>query len=251
MIKGIKNVIELLEENRCPYWFIAAAPKEPAKSQDESTGLEENFTFLQSLPHLQKSLERLEAGKYYISFWDNPKSKNTRFGEWFLIESQAGTSSSILGIASTSPEDLDAKINRAVDAARERWETSELIKRNEKEIAEHKASILVLNKELKTAQDERQDVWTSIAEKISPFLSGILPAILPASMQTAAVAGTSIHLDDSPADTAENLDRLQNALNVWTESESIESIIALIEKIAVLAKDNKSLYEMAKTMLNK
>ena len=34
MIKGVNSVIDLLEQNRCPYWQIKAAPKDVVKTKD-------------------------------------------------------------------------------------------------------------------------------------------------------------------------------------------------------------------------
>ncbi|MFZ4741659.1 MAG: hypothetical protein ACOYLE_10900 [Bacteroidales bacterium] len=244
MIKGRTNVIELLEENRCAYWLISSGPKEHIKAHDESTGLEENFTFNQSLPHLQRSLDRLEPGKYWIAFWDDPKSKNTRLGEWFLIEGSTANNETINGL-SHSAEDIDTKIQKAVANEREKWETTEKIKTLDKEILQHTTEKAQLQKELREAKAELDSSQMRMLNKVEPFIGQILGSIFKGSGVTPAIAGngTRITFDDP------EFSRLENALNLWAETEPMEEIIFLIEKIAAMTKENPGTYAMAKNML--
>lgn len=245
MIKGVNAVIDWLEAHRAGYWAISSGPKEVIKAKDLSTGNEENYTFEQTLSHLQKSLNQLENGKYYITFWSDPNNRNNRLGEYFLIEN---SNVAVSGIQQPqfSNEDIETKIQKAVIAEREKWETTEKIKALDKEIAEHKAEKAALQKELKEAKAEVESTTNRVLNKLEPYIGGIVSAFLPkATPAIAGGGGQKIEFQEKDDLT----ERLENALNLWAETETMEDVIILIEKIASMTKNNQGTYNMAKSML--
>jgi len=148
-----------------------------------------------------------------------------------------------------SNEDIEAKIQKAVTAERQIWDTQFKINQLTKEIEDHKNEKLLLQKELKEARAEVEGTTHRLLSRVEPHLGTLIAAFLPQKMMAAApgIAGSGQQINFETKDDL--TDRLETALNLWAETETMEEIIFLIEKIAALTKNNAGTYAMAKNIL--
>jgi len=247
MVEGIKNVLETLELERCPYWQLKKGAKEPIMYQDESADIKE-LTVKESLIKLEKVLNMLEGGRYVIEYFDNPASRNTRKKLDFFIEKKNNIISAPIN-GYDNEEKFNLKFEKALKVEIERLLNVQKIEQIEKELLQIKNEKEKLEQELKKVIDEKNDLWTRVFTKVEHYMGAIIPALFPSvHKSTQPISGNQkIIIDDSELIT----EKLENSLNKWAENENIGEIIDLIEKIACLAKNNKNIYFVAKEFLNK
>lgn len=227
MIKGNSNILQWLKDNNTMYWRIRTGQNGDIIFNNLS---DNSLTLDDSLEDLSRKLELMEAGIYYIEAWENEGQKK----DW--RKTRISLEGNINGINKTvhnpvhSGEDIQEQIKKAIHQFQ--------IEQENKHLKEE-------NAELKTKYD---NVLYKILERTEPYIGGILENLFPNTKpQNVKISGINTKNNDMNEEKLTK--RAENAIEKWFSLD--QDAVILLEKITLLAENNKPMYEQAKTFLLK
>ena len=228
MIIGSDKLIEWVKANSAPYWRIMGGEKGPVIIQSD---MKEGLTVDDSIPRLDQALKMIGTGTYTVDNWQTGQNQNSRYKTRFVMN-QNDNISAIGAIQNQSIPDVQSEITKALNDYKRELELERLKSENT---------------ELKSEVD---GVTFRILKRIEPYMGGIIEGVFPDIKPAKAIAGTNTNNNsntDTVQATQEEQNRLDNALENWSEQDS--DLITLVEEIAKLAKTDPAKYKMAKSLL--
>ena len=231
MINSKEKVIEFLTINGSPFWYLRRSEKsDPIFTSGDS----DDITLEESIARLNKCMDMLGVGTYFIEAWNSKGQTKMRQKDTFVIGS---TDNNVLqnSFIAALPQPTQ-NIDEAIAVAMEKYKTQLDLEQKAKEIAELKKE----NKELRTELDSAQ---TRIMSRLSPHIGGILEGLGFKASQQAQTPISGIK--EQQADEAQR--RLEAAFEKWAEKEP--DCVLIVEKIAQMCINDPSTYAMAKGML--
>lgn len=245
MIVGNENIKAWFTESRYPYFKIKEGGENSKTCYDFSPEKIIEATNSDGLNELDKALNMLAGGSYYIEAY--PGKEKGDATKWLRTRYEhQRNNSTIAGIGATPQMqvpiiDVQAEIDKALAAYQKKIEFENL----QREIAE-------LKQASKNVDDRWLNVWEKLIPHAQPLIAGITGMLTggapaPAVGNVQKQQQVQHHNNTEEMATQQEIQRLNNALGAWQENEP--DLIVLVEKIAKMSRDNKSMYDIARNML--
>ncbi|MBP8040626.1 MAG: hypothetical protein KAZ36_01800 [Bacteroidales bacterium] len=235
MIQGRTNLIDFIRVNNTPHWYLRRSEKSDPVF---TSGDEKEITLDESISRLNKCLDMLATGSYFIEAWETPGQKVMRKKDSFTLSGQGdGGQYPISGTFPVPAEDSGAKIAAAVAEAVEKLKTEQKIET----MADRIKELELENKELKKEADSWQG---RVFSNIAPYVGTILQAF--GIDQGAGVSGTVAGQKENLFSDQE-AQRLNKAFEQWSANEN--QYVDIVEKIAEMSANDNATYSMARGML--
>lgn len=234
MTTGKDSILNVLRLGNLVFWKLRNLQGTRLIAENEEN---DTATLDGSISHFEQYLELLGPGQYEVEAWSTLNDKKNRKKIPFEIPAGvAGLGIGTLPIqipAGVSPEEIQSKIDKAL----EEYKTREKLQNLEEENRD-------LKRQIKELEGNDNNPWNRIIGKLEPFVDPIMKAA-GLGMPAGSISGTS----EKNVSTDEYQKRLEAAFDKWLEVESGNEVIRLVEAIAQLAKTGDQKYNLAKQML--
>jgi len=248
MIADVENVVKWLEVNGLEHFSVKVKEGDNALvfESDESLTISDNFS------KFRKVMDLCTGNRFFIKASTKKGVNRGNYSEEFKnitgMPSAIGSSLPMQAVGA-SPEDVQKQIDNAISG----FKTQLVLEQQANEI-----------KELRQVVRENDTVKTAFYAKLTPFIGQIAAAVIGKVIPQAPALGIAgieqsnvsfdvIEDENEPEtekeSTNENADRLQIALEAWSNADP--DFITLIEAVANLASTKDPMYAMAKNMLIK
>ena len=248
MIADVESVIKWLEVNGLEHFSVKVKEGDNALvfESDESLTVSDNFS------KFRKVMDLSTGNRFFLKASTKKGVNRGNYCEEFknITGSPSAIGSSLpMQNIGASPEEVDRKVNEAVEKMLDKLE----MKRIKEE-----------NVELQKMIRENDTVKTNFYAKLTPFIGQIAASVIGKIIPQAPALGIAgiesnnvsfetiedeIQPETETQSTNENADRLCFALESWSNADP--DFIILIEAVANLASTKDPLYAMAKNMLIK
>jgi hypothetical protein len=233
MIKDIANIIEWIQYNEIQYFKLRVS-----KGGDIifSDGGLESPTVDMVTAHLQKRLEMLEPGIYFLEGWNDHMPKNERRYVKFTITGSSNNMQSgnfMPAVSGFTKDQVHEEIQRAL---------------TEYQIKTENERLKLENAELRSKQE---DIGFNFSKRIVeawPYLGAMLDRYLPEVKAGQQVAITGIENKNEMDKDLLTL-RAEKAVEQWFQLD--KDAVLLMENIVKLAREDPAMYKQAKTFLMK
>jgi len=233
MIKGIANIIEWIRFNETENWKIRNIEKGPIIFSSPDN---DSMTVDDTIVHLQKRLEMLEPGLYFMEAYKHHSSNNTWCKTRFAITGNSvmqpgeGFMPSVSGF---TKDQVQEEIQKALSDFQMKTD-------NERLKAE--------NAELKGKQENVMMQLGDRFIKFEPYIGAMLNRWFPEVKPTSQVAIAGIQ-NNQNMDNDILARRAEKAVEEWFQLD--KDAIMLMENIVKLARENPAMYSQAKAFLMK
>ncbi|MBN2814843.1 MAG: hypothetical protein JXQ80_12250 [Bacteroidales bacterium] len=232
MIKGIANIIEWIRANDTENWKIRNVEKGPVLISSPNN---DTLTVDDTINYLQKRIELLEPGVYFIEAYKHHSANNTWCKTRFAITGNSAMQPGegyLPAVSGFSKDQVQDEIQRALSEYQVKTENERL--RQE-------------NAELRSRQE---NVMMHLGErfiKYEPYLGAFLDRIFPGvnPQKQASIAGIKTQ-DMEKGDLTQ---RAERAVEQWYQLD--KDAIVLMESIVKMARENPAMYNQAKAFLMK
>lgn len=245
MIVGSDNIKAWFTESRYPYFKIKEGSENSKTCYDFSPEKIIDATNSDGLNELDKALNMLAGGSYYIEAY--PGKEKGDATKWLRTRYEHQRNNSTMAGIGATPQ-MQAPIidvQEAIDKALNEYKRNQEFEALQREIAE-------LKQASKNVDDRWLNVWEKLIPHAQPLIAGITgmltggaPAPAVGNPQQQVKQHNNTQEMDSEQQVA--IQRLNAALALWQENEP--DLIILVEKIAKMSRDNKAMYNMARPML--
>jgi hypothetical protein len=229
MIKGIANIIEWIRYNETENWKIRSGQKGEiifSSPDDKSLTVEDTIV------HLQKRLEMLEPGVYYLEAYKHGASNNTWCKTRMVIgESSQAVVNNLPAVSGFTKDQVQEEIQKALSQYQLKTENERLQKENV---------------EFKSKQD---DIWFNLSKRLvdfAPYVGAILDRYFPEVKRTQKIAISGLenanHMDEN--DLAR---RAEKAVEEWYHLD--HDAVLLMEYFVKLRLTNPAIYKKAKEII--
>jgi len=230
MLLGKNEVLEWIELNNTPLWNIRRSANSPVIFP---SGKKENLTIAESKEYLEKVMNMVYPGTYFIEASHPGQARNS----WYKTSFQVGTiTANTEGLAGISGQGLEGIKEQVKSELKQEMELDNLRQEN----AELKAEV---------------ESWQHrVGNRLEPYIPAIIEGLFDVKKESVGAHGETgpdqAHVAGIPQDKAEDYQkRLEAAFDEWFTLEKKTSPVELIEKIVKLAKTKPDQYRIAKTML--
>lgn len=241
MIVGIDNLIQVVEDNKIENWEVRSSLNDTNSIQMRTN--EQAQTQAEKIKLLRDVMSN-NFGKFYLIGYKTPEQLKGRITIEFMIKQDVESSRSIAGApVQTAPPSMEgymkeSEVTKTVENAQLKYQLKDL----ESKVSE-------LEKEKKELQSPMNDFFRNLSPIVGAIATNLLKGKSPVAI------GELSSEESQPQQTEGNLqcesqeeyDALQNALERWQKVDG--DCFLLICKIADLAENDPSTYNMAKTML--
>lgn len=241
MIVGIDNLIQVVEDNKIENWEVRSSLNDTNSIQMRTS--EQSQTQAEKVKLLRDVMSN-NYGKFYLIGYKTPEQLKGRITIEFMIKQDVESSRSIAGApVQTAPPSMEgymkeSEVTKTVENAQLKYQLKDL----ESKVSE-------LEKEKKELQSPMNDFFRNLSPIVGAIATNLLKGKSPVAI------GELSSEESHPQQTEGNLqcesqeeyDALQNALERWQKVDG--DCFLLICKIADLAENDPSTYNMAKTML--
>lgn len=243
MIVGTDNIKAWFLKSRYPYFRIKEGGENSKPCVDFSPEEMADATNGDGLNELDKALNILGGGSYYVEAYPG-KEKGDATKRLYTRYEHQKNGATMAGIGAIQPQapiiDVQAEIDKALAAYQKKLEFEQL----QRELLE-----------LKQNAKNFDDRWLNVMEKLLPHaqpliagITGMLTGGAPAAVGSVKQQQVQHHNNTNEmAEQQAVIQRLNVALGQWQENEP--ELIILVEKIAKMSRDNKTMYNMARNML--
>lgn len=239
MIVGAENIKAWFLKTRYPYFRIKEGGENGKPCVDFTPDEMPDATNGDGLNELDKALNILGGGSYYVEAFPGKEKADATKRLYTKYEHQRNATN-MAGIGAIQPAapiiDVQSEIQKALDDYKKQQHFEDL----QKEIAE-----------LKQRERDYDTRWLNVFEKIvphaQPLIAGITSMITGGTTPAAVGNTTNNNTSKEMPASQQDIQRLNNALSVWQDNEP--DLIVLVEKIAKMSKDNRTMYDMARNML--
>jgi hypothetical protein len=233
MIKGIANIIEWIRYNETENWRIKSSEKGVLMFSSPDN---ETITVDDTILLLQKRVEMLEPGVYYIEAYKHHQPRNTWCYTRFVItgSSQGSPGENFMpAVSGFTKDQVHEEITRALTEYQIKTENERLKQENA---------------ELKSKQES---ISLNIADrfiKYEPYLGALLnkffPDVKPA--QQVAISGLQ-KIENMPIGEYDD-QTIEMIINEWYQLD--KDAILLMQYFIKLKKVNPAMYEQAKSIIS-
>jgi hypothetical protein len=236
MIVGIDNLKQWFISSRYPFFKIKEGGEGGKPCFEYSPEDNPEATTADGLIELEKAFNILGGGRYFVETYRGKEKGDATQRKYTPFEhTKTAYANQMAGIGSFAqtpePVDIEGKINEALAKYQTEQENKAL-----------KARIAELEKETKKVDDR----WLKVFEKLSPYAPQLINGIFGIP-QTQIGSTQSNTTNNTEMAGNEEITRLNNALAAWQESEP--ELLTVVEKIAKVAKNNPSMYQMVRSGL--
>lgn len=226
MLKGAANIIDWLRTNEAENFRIKSSEKGDTILQfrDNTAATVED-----AITNLQKMLDLLEPGTYFLEAWGHTSTKLEWKKDRIIIPGSAGQVSGFNMPAIIGKEEIQEQITKGIRDYQMQRDIDELRKENQ---------------ELKAKYD---NVVFRILERAEPYIGSLLKGLFPGqamNLQPSTISG----INDNQNMEDQNLTkRAEKAMENWFNLD--QDAVILVEKISNLAQNNPVMYKQAKSIL--
>lgn len=242
MIVGIDNLIQVVEDNKIENWEVRSSLNDTNSIQMRTN--EQSQTSAEKIKLLRDVMSN-NYGKFYLIGYKTPEQLKGRITIEFMIKQDVESSRSIAGApVQTAPPSMEgymkeSEVTKTVENAQLKYQLKDL----ESKVSE-------LEKEKKELQSPMNDFFRNLSPIVGAIATNLLKGKSPVAIGELS-SGESQPQQESEGElqcaSQEEYDALQNALERWQKIDG--DCFLLICKIADLAENDPSTYNMAKTML--
>lgn len=227
MLKGTANILDWLRTNETENFRIKSSEKGDTILQFRDN---ESATNEDAIHTLQRMIEMLEPGSYYIETWGH----NSNQKDWKKTRFILGSGSQISGlnipmVPAIGKEEIQEQIAKGIRDYQLQRDNEELKRENQ---------------ELKAKYD---NVIFRILERAEPYVGTILKGLFPGqglNLQPSAISGIK---ENQTMEDQKLTQRAEKALEKWYDLDN--DAVLLMEKIGHLAQSNPAMYKQAKSIL--
>lgn len=232
MIKGIANIIEWIRANDTENWKIRNVEKGPVLISSPNN---DTLTVDDTITYLQKRIELLEPGVYFIEAYKHHSANNTWCKTRFAITGNSSIQPGegyLPAVSGFSKDQVQDEIQRALSEYQVKTENERL--RQE-------------NAELRSRQES---VMLQLGErfvKFEPYIGALLGRLFPEvnAQKQASIAG----IKNQNMEKGDLTQRAEHAIEQWYQLD--KDAIVLMENIVKMARENPAMYNQAKAFLMK
>lgn len=232
MIKGIANIIEWIRSNDTENWKIRNVEKGPVLISSPNN---DTLTVDDTITYLQKRIELLEPGVYFIEAFKHHSANNTWCKTRIAItgnSSMQPVEGYLPAVSGFSKDQVQDEIQRALSEYQTKTENERL---------------KLENAELRAKQDS---VMLQLGErfvKFEPYIGALLGRLFPEVNQPKqpSIAG----IQNQNMDKNDLTQRAEKAIEQWYQLD--KDAVELMESIVKMARENPAMYSQAKTFLMK
>jgi hypothetical protein len=229
MIKGVANIIEWIRYNETENWKIRTGQKGEiifSSPDDKSMTVEDTII------HLQKRLEMLEPGVYYLEAYKHGSSNNAWCKTRIIIgESSQGGGNCLPAVSGFTKDQVQEEIQKAL--------TQHQIKTDNERLK-------LENAELKSIQDSIELKMSDRILKYEPYIGALLDKLFPEvkKQHQAAISGieNTNHMDEN-----ELARRAEKAIEEWYRLD--HDAVIMMEYFVKLKLTNPAIYKQAKSII--
>lgn len=241
MIVGIDNLIQVVEDNKIENWEVRSSLNDTNSIQMRTN--EQSQTQAEKVKLLRDVMSN-NYGKFYLIGYKTPEQLKGRITIEFMIKQDVESSRSIAGApVQTAPPSMEgymkeSEVTKTVENAQLKYQLKDL----ESKVSE-------LEKEKKELQSPMNDFFRNLSPIVGAIATNLLKGKSPVAI--GELSSEESHPQQTEGtlqcESQEEYDALQNALERWQKVDG--DCFLLICKIADLAENDPSTYNMAKTML--
>lgn len=241
MIVGIDNLIQVVEDNKIENWEVRSSLNDTNSIQMRTN--EQAQTQPEKIKLLRDVMSN-NFGKFYLIGYKTPEQLKGRITIEFMIKQDVESSRSIAGApVQTAPPSMEgymkeSEVTKTVENAQLKYQLKDL----ESKVSE-------LEKEKKELQSPMNDFFRNLSPIVGAIATNLLKGKSPVAIGELSSEESQPQqtTGDLQCESQEEYDALQNALERWQKVDG--DCFLLICKIADLAENDPSTYNMAKTML--
>ncbi len=239
MLQGRNNVIEFIRLNDTAFWYL----RRSEKSEPVFTSGDKDITIDESITRLNRCMDMLGTGTYFIEAWSTDGQKKMRNKDSFTLGNGSESNNPIISGFQQQPIiDNTQSIHDAVAVAIDKLENKYKIEKLEARIKELEHENKELNKEI--------DSWEHrVLGKLTPHIGSIID-VFGLKPKNIPISGME---QNANKDTNENIFidqealRLNRAFEKWSKNEN--QYVAIVEKIADMSENDTETYSIARGML--
>ncbi len=238
MLQGRNNVIEFIRLNDTAFWYL----RRSEKSEPVFTSGDKDITIDESITRLNRCMDMLGTGTYFIEAWSTDGQKKMRNKDSFTLGNGNESNQPISGFQQPI-QDNTQNIHDAVAVAIDKLENKYKIEKLETRIKELEHQNKELNSEI--------DSWEHrVLGKLTPHIGSIIDVF---GLKPKNIPISGVEQKQPNKDTPENMFtdqealRLNSAFEKWSKNEN--EYVAIVEKIADMAENDTETYSIARIML--
>lgn len=243
MIVGIDNLIQVVEDNKIENWEVRSSLNDTNSIQMRTN--EQSQTQAEKIKLLRDVMSN-NYGKFYLIGYKTPEQLKGRITIEFMIKQEIDSPSRAVSgvVAPLTPPSMDgymkeSEVTKTVENAQLKYQLKDL-----------ESKVATLEKEKKELQSPMNDFFRNLSPIVGAIATNLLKGKSPVAIGELS-SGESQQQQESEGElqcaSQEEYDALQNALERWQKIDG--DCFLLICKIADLAENDPSTYNMAKTML--
>lgn len=242
MIVGIDNLIQVVEDNKIENWEVRSSLNDTNSIQMRTN--EQSQTQAEKIKLLRDVMSN-NYGKFYLIGYKTPEQLKGRITLEFMIKQDVESSQrSIAGApVQTAPTSMEgymkeSEVTKTVENAQLKYQLKDL-----------ESKVSALEKEKKELQSPMNDFFRNLSPIVGAIATNLLKGKSPVAIGELSSEESQPQptTGDLQCESQEEYDALQNALERWQKIDG--DCFLLICKIADLAENDPSTYNMAKTML--
>lgn len=243
MIVGIDDLIQVVEDNGIENWEVRSSLNDTNSIQMRTH--EQSQTQAEKIKLLRDVMSH-NYGKFYLIGYKTPEQLKGRNTIEFMIKQDVESSQRAIAGApvQTAPPSMEgymkeSEVTKTVENAQLKYQLKDL-----------ESKVASLEKEKKELQSPMNDFFRNLSPIVGAIATNLLKGKSPVAIGELS-SGESQPQQESEGElqcaSQEEYDALQNALERWQKIDG--DCFLLICKIADLAENDPSTYNMAKTML--
>ena len=242
MIVGIDNLIQVVEDNKIENWEVRSSLNDTNSIQMRTN--EQSQTQAEKIKLLRDVMSN-NYGKFYLIGYKTPEQLKGRITIEFMIKQDVESSQRAIAGApvQTAPPSMEgymkeSEVTKTVENAQLKYQLKDL-----------ESKVSALEKEKKELQSPMNDFFRNLSPIVGAIATNLLQGKSPVAIGELSSEESQQQptTGDLQCESQEEYDALQNALERWQKIDG--DCFLLICKIADLAENDPSTYNMAKTML--
>ena len=242
MIVGIDNLIQVVEDNKIENWEVRSSLNDTNSIQMRTN--EQSQTQAEKIKLLRDVMSN-NYGKFYLIGYKTPEQLKGRITIEFMIKQDVESSQRAIAGApvQTAPPSMEgymkeSEVTKTVENAQLKYQLKDL-----------ESKVSALEKEKKELQSPMNDFFRNLSPIVGAIATNLVRGKSPVAIGELSSEESQQQptTGDLQCESQEEYDALQNALERWQKIDG--DCFLLICKIADLAENDPSTYNMAKTML--
>lgn len=243
MIVGIDNLIQVVEDTKIENWEVRSSLNDTNSIQMRTN--EQSQTHAEKIKLLRDVMSN-NYGKFYLIGYKTQEQLKGRMTIEFMIKQEIDSPSRAISgiVAPQNPPSMEgymkeSEVAKTVENAQLKCQLKDL-----------ESKVSTLEKEKNELQSPMNDFFRNLSPIVGAIATNLLKGKSPVAIGELSSVESQPQQDSEgelQCASQEEYDALQNALERWQKID--EDCFLLICKIADLAENDPSTYNMAKTML--